>query len=391
MLNFVMNPQRSTEPYTAPAISKWAQISALPFHQGISSYHPTPLRSLSGRAAELGVTNIWVKDESQRFGLNSFKGLGGSYAIAGYLCDQAGIPMDQNAFAKLCSPEIKNLLGQKTFITATDGNHGRGVAWAAKQMGHRAVVYMPEGTVRERVDKIQKLGASALVLQCNYDDAVRCAARDAEKNGWILVQDTAWAGYEAIPKRIMEGYTTLAGEIEDQLNGLRPTHLFLQAGVGSMAGAVAAYFSSHWKNECPTIVVVESDQADCHFRTASANDGKLHSVTGSMNSMMAGLCCGEVNPVSWEILRQCTAAFISCTDEDSASGMRLLGHSAAGDPVVVSGESGAVTMGAFAELMKNPAYAEQRDLLKLNRDSRILLISTEGATDEENYERIMQQ
>ncbi len=393
-MNFVLNPQKNTAPRSVSAISGWARTPALSFHKGMCGYHPTPLSSLPNRAALLGVANIWVKDESQRFGLDAFKGLGGSYAIARYLCDQAGIPMDQNTFELLCSPEIQTVLGQKTFITATDGNHGRGVAWAAKQLGHRAVIYMPEGTAHDRFDRIQELGASVSVLPCNYDDAVRCAARDAEKNGWILIQDTAWAGYETIPTYIMEGYTTLAGEIEDQLTNQGcsgPTHLFLQAGVGSMAGAVTAYFAARRKNDCPIIVVVEPDQADCHFRTASANDGKLHSVTGSMNSMMAGLCCGEPNPISWDILRHYAAAFISCGDEYAASGMRLLGRPADGDPIVISGESGAVTMGVFAELMQNPAYAKQRDLLHLDRNSRILLISTEGATDRENYNRILER
>ena len=391
-MNFILNPQKNIMPYSIPIISKWEQISALSFHQGMSAYQPTPLYSLSGRACELGVAKIWVKDESRRFGLNSFKGLGGSYAIARYLSEQADIPLDQNTFQRLCSSEIRSLLGQKTFITATDGNHGHGVAWAAKQFGHRAVIYMPEGTVKERLDKIRELGADVSILPYNYDDTVRCAARDAQRNGWILIQDTAWAGYEKIPTDIMEGYTTLAGEIENQLEkqgSTGPTHLFLQAGVGSLAGAITAYFAAHRKKDGPIIVVVESDQADCHFRTASANDGALHCVTGSMHSMMAGLCCGEVNPISWEILRQCATAFISCSDEYAASGMRLLGHPANGDTPVVSGESGAVTMGVLATLMKSPSYAKQRDLLKLDSNSRILLISTEGATDKENYDRIL--
>ena len=340
----------------------------------------------------MGLSQVLIKDESFRFGLNAFKGLGGSYAIAKYLCEQANIPVDENAFARLRSLEIRKKLGQRTFITATDGNHGRGVAWAAKLLGHRAVVYMPEGTTTERFENIQALGAEVQILPCNYDDAVRAAADMAAKNNWVLIQDTAWAGYEAIPTHIMEGYTTLAYEIQKQLldyNKQLPTHLFLQAGVGSMAGAVAAYFAKNWGHDCPVIIVVEPDQADCHFRTIKANDNKLHKVTGKMNSIMAGLCCGEPNPISWEILTYCATAFISCSDEYTVKGMQILGRSKAGDTPVISGESGAVTTGVLAELCENPKYKACREKLGLDKDSRVLLISTEGNTDQENYRKIL--
>lgn len=352
----------------------------------------TPLVALPGLTEKLGLSQIWVKDESSRFGLNAFKGLGCSYAMASYLCGRANIPMDRNAFSRLRSPEIQSTLGKITFITATDGNHGRGVAWAAKLLGHRAVIYMPRGTVKERFENVQKLGAEVHILPLSYDDAVRTAAKAAEENGWILVQDTAWSGYEEIPSQIMEGYTTLAHEIEEQLTEYGdqlPTHLFLQAGVGSMAGAVAAYFVQRWKDACPKIIIVEPDRADCHFRTIKANDGKLHKVTEEMDSIMAGLCCGEPNPISWEILRHCASAFISCEDACTENGMRILGHPQPGDRSIVSGESGAVTTGVLAELMTNSKYATCRETLGLDQNARVLLISTEGDTDKENYNRIV--
>lgn len=375
---------------SAQLFTSWGEARALPFHQGMDQYEITPLVMLPKLAEQLGVSAIYVKDESKRFGLNAFKGLGCSYAMGMYLCEKADIPVDRAAFSRLCSPETQKEFGQHIFITATDGNHGRAVAWAANLMGHRAVVYMPEGSTQERFENIKSLGAEVHILSLNYDDTVRAAAKAAKTNEWILVQDTAWPGYEKLPRLIMEGYTTLAYEIVKQLAACeKPTHLFLQAGVGSMAGAIAAYFSAQWGADRPKIIVVEPDRADCYFRTVRANDGHLHKVTGKLDSMMAGLCCGEVNPLGWEILKNVATTFISCEDECAARGMQILGHPEPGDLMIVSGESGAVTVGVLKELMKNPAYAHVKENLGLDKTSRVLLISTEGDTDRENYRKIM--
>lgn len=253
---------------------------------------------------------------------------------------------------------------------------------------------MPKGTAAERLENIQALGAEAEILDMNYDGAVRHAAHMAETYGRVLVQDTAWPGYEEIPTYIMQGYTTLAWEIECQLaeaRSERPTHLFLQAGVGSMAGAIAGYFVSRWGVECPKIVIVEPDKADCLYRTAKANDGTIHIVTGDMDSMMAGLCCGEPCTISWEILKNQADVFVSCTDDYAANGMRLLGRPAGADAVVVSGESGAVTAGVLAGIMAETKLEELRKLLGLDEQSRVLLISTEGDTDRENYQKILSE
>lgn len=375
---------------SAQLFTPWGEARALPFHQGMDSYEITPLVMLPKLAEQLGVSAIYVKDESKRFGLNAFKGLGCSYAMGAFLCEKADIPVGRAAFSRLCSPETQKKSGSYTFVTATDGNHGRAIAWAAKLLGHRAVVYMPEGSVQERFENIKSFGAEVHILSPNYDDTVRAAAKAADTNGWILVQDMAWPGYEKLPRLIMESYMTLACEITRQLAAHeKPTHLFLQAGVGSMAGAIAAYFSARWGEDCPQIIIVEPDRAECYFRTAQANDGHLHKVTGKLDSIMAGLCCGEVNPLGWEILKNAAAAFISCKDECAVKGMQILGHPEPGDPVIVSGESGAVTAGVLNELMKNPAYAHVKEKLGLDKDSRVLLISTEGDTDQENYRKIM--
>ena len=358
------------------------------FHEGFSGYEPTPLVYLSALAEKLSVSEFAVKDESKRFGLNAFKALGGSYAIAKIICEKLGIALDENTFSKLRSGIYDDKLKGMTFITATDGNHGRGVAWTAKMLGCRAVVYLPEGSAEERLRNILALGADAEITKLNYDDTVRYAASLAEKNGWVLVQDTSWDGYEEIPAAIMQGYTTLAYEVRSQLRE-KPTHLFLQAGVGSMAGAIAGYFASVWKDECPKIIIVEPDKADCIFRTAKANDGKLHTVTGSMDSMMAGLCCGEPCTIGWDILKNTADAFVSCGDSVSALGMRTLGKPLGNDERIVSGESGAVTAGVAVMLLTEPELGEYKNALGLNENSRILVISTEGDTDRDNYIRIL--
>jgi len=364
------------------------------FHRGLPGYEQTPLVSLDGLAARLGVSKLWVKDESKRFGLNAFKALGGSYAMGEYLAGKLGKPIEELTFEELCSPQAKRALGEITFVTATDGNHGRGVAWSARLLGQKSVVYMPKGSAAERLENIRAQGAQAEITQFNYDDAVRLADRMAKEHGWVLVQDTAWPGYEQIPAHIMQGYTTLAREIGQQLEQAgeeKPTHLFLQAGVGSFAGAVLGYFTSLWGDERPVTSIMEPDQADCVYRSARADDGKLHFVTGDMNSMMAGLCCGEPCTISWEILNSYADAFISCGDEYAARGMRLLGRPEGDDPIVVSGESGAVGAGVLEGILTEERLRPLRQALGLDENSRVMLISTEGDTDRTNYQKILSE
>lgn len=387
-LNYYINENKTNANPAMVSPENTREVQA--FHRGMEGYAVTPLRELKHLAAELRLKGFFVKDESGRFGLNAFKALGGSYAMAKELCRRLALPVDENAYRILRSQETRLRLGDMTFITATDGNHGRGVAWMAKQLGQKAVVFMPEGTAAERLQNIRALGAKAEILPMNYDGCVRHAAELAEKRGWILVQDTAWEGYEEIPKTIMQGYSTMASEIREQLpKGVIPTHLFLQAGVGSMAGAMAGYFSALWGEKCPKIVIVEPDRADCHYRTAKENDGKIHIVTGTMNSMMAGLCCGEPCTISWEILKN-AECFISCSDEYTIHGMRLLGKPLGDDSIIISGESGAVTSGVAAAIMTQPELESLRCALGMDENSVILTISTEGDTDRENYRRIME-
>jgi diaminopropionate ammonia-lyase len=358
------------------------------YHKSFPMYSPTPLVRLPETAKVLGLGDIFIKDESGRFGLNAFKVLGGSYAIGCCLAEKLGKPVSQISYEILRAPETKAQLGDMTFITATDGNHGRGVAWTATQFGMKSVVYMPKGSAAERLANIRAAGADAAITELNYDNTVRLASRRAEEKGWTLVQDTAWEGYEQIPLQIMQGYGTMALEAYEQLPE-KPTHIFLQAGVGSMAAAITALFSSVYKDEMPVICIVEPNKADCFYRTALANDGNLHFVTGDMDTIMAGLACGEPCSLAWDILSACADFFISCPDYAAATGMRILGNPAGKDERVISGESGASAFGCVAQIMTAPGLDRIRDMLKLDHTSRVLFFSTEGATDTENYRNIV--
>ena len=339
----------------------------LSFHKSFDEYEPTPLVSLESYAQANGIGAVFIKDESFRFGLNAFKVLGGSYAVASF---------------------AENLPEDAVFITATDGNHGRGVAWAASRLGRKSVVYMPRGTARERLDNILKLGSDASITDLPYDDAVRKAKYDAEQNGWILVQDTSWDGYEEVPYRIMQGYLTMVYEAVSQLGDKIPTHVFLQAGVGSMAAAVTAFLANLYKNKKPTIIIVEPDNANCIYLTAEAADGMIHSYEGEMNTIMAGLACGEPCTVAWDILKDYADYFASIPDEYAANGMRVLAHPRGGDRKIVSGESGASAFGCLNEILTNPGQKPLKEELGIGSESVVLCFSTEGATDMKNYKKI---
>ena len=359
------------------------------YHKSFPMYEMTPLRELKGLAGKLGVKDIYVKDESFRFGLNAFKVLGGSYAIGNYIAKKLSKDISELPFDKMVSKEVKDELGEITFISATDGNHGRGVAWTAHQLGQKCVIYMPKGSSSERLENIKAEGADASITEFNYDDAVRLASKNADENGWVLVQDTSWDGYEEIPTYIMQGYTTLAYEIYEQLGGKKPTHVFLQAGVGSFASAVTGFLADVYGEDRPVITIVEPNEAACIFKTMKAADDKIHPVTGDMRTIMAGLACGEPVTVGIDILRDYADFFVSCPDYVAADGMRVLAAPVKGDEKIVSGESGASAFGLGFEVMTDTSLSEWKDKLGIDENSVILFISTEGDTDKENYEQIV--
>ncbi|MDR2587322.1 MAG: diaminopropionate ammonia-lyase [Coriobacteriales bacterium] len=357
------------------------------FHASIPGYEPTPLAPLNALAARLGIKGLYVKDESYRFGLNAFKVLGGSYAVGTYIAQRLGKDISELSFEEITSPETKAQVGDITFYTATDGNHGRGVAWAANRLGQKSVVCMPKGSSSVRLENIRKEGAEAWITDMNYDDAVRYVNSLAQKDPQgVMVQDTAWEGYEEIPSWIMQGYATMAVEADEQLKAFgekRPTHVFVQAGVGSLAGAVQGYFANAYGADCPVTTIVEAAAADCLYRSALA--GELVAVGGDLATVMAGLACGEGCTISWNILKDKASFFASCPDWVSGRGMRVLAAPLRGDEPVLSGESGAVGAGLVSTIMLDDEYAELRETLGLNNESVVLCFSTEGNTDPERY------
>ena len=277
------------------------------------------------------------------------------------------------------------------FVTATDGNHGRGIAWTARQLGYKSVIFMPKGSSPSRVNNIKAEGAEVIVLDCNYDDAVRYAKQYAIDNNGVLMQDTALEGYEEIPLWIMQGYLSIGHEIITQLSKSHDkiTHLFLQAGVGSFTAAILGYFINIYGGDNFKSIIIEPESASCIYKSALINDGKPHAVEGDLKTIMAGLACGEPNPIAWPILRDYADCFVSCPDYVAARGMRILANPLGDDGRIVSGESGAPGLGLVSLIMEKDELKDLRDTLELNENSKVMIISTEGDTDPDNYRRIL--
>lgn len=361
------------------------------FQKSHPKYTKTPLVHWKQFSELTGTGNLFIKDESQRFGLNAFKVLGGIYVVGRYIAEKVVINLSELTIEKLTSAEVKQKTGILTFASATDGNHGRGIAWAARELGHQAVIYLPKGAAEERVKAIEEEGAKAVVTDMNYDNTVRLIAKDAEENAWVVVQDTSWEGYEQIPLWIMQGYATLAKEISEQLDAKdeQPTHVFLQAGVGSYAAAVVAAIVQLYDENHPKFILVEPHEANCYFKSFTASDHSFRTVDGELDTIMAGLSCGEPNPQAWEILKGHVDASVSCDDRVSALGMRVLGNPIGNDKRVISGEAGSVTIGLLYCLLRDPQYRDFRDELQLNEHANIVMINTEGDTDEEHYREVV--
>lgn len=392
MIKWVENKKRKESKEKIFGFDKKSIDSVLKFHKSLPNYEKTPLVDLKELAKYCGVKNIWLKDESKRFGLNAFKVLGASYAIGKYLSEILNEDISNLPFSILISEKVKKKLGNLTFITATDGNHGRGVAWVAKYLQQNSIVYMPKGSSQMRLKAIQNEGANVSITDLNYDDAVRLANKKAKENNWIMIQDTAWKGYEKIPLWIMQGYSTIMNEIIEELEKIKekPTHVFLQAGVGSFAGAIQALLVEKFGSESPITIICEPNGANCIYKSFKEDDGKPYNITGDLKTIMAGLACGEPNTISWEILRDYSNFALSCNDSISAKGMRVLSSPIAQDKRIISGESGAVGIGALISLCENQnEYKELWEKLNINSESCILCISTEGDTDKIGYKNVV--
>lgn len=390
---WALNKMPKSEDKCLPVMSLENIKQAREFHKSFPQYTITPLAKLDGMAEGLGLGGLFVKDESYRFGLNAFKVLGGSFAMARYIASEMGRDVSEMTYDYLTSEKFREEFGQATFFTATDGNHGRGVAWAANKLGQKAVVHMPKGSTKTRFDNIAKEGAKVTIEEVNYDDCVRMAAAEAEATPHgVVVQDTAWEGYEEIPAWIMQGYGSMAGEAAEQLREVsvnRPTHVFVQAGVGSLAGAVVGYFTNLYPENPPKFVVMEAGAAACLYKGAVAGDGDPRIVGGDLQTIMAGLACGEGNTIGWDILKNHVDVFASCPDWMSAKATRIYANPLGDDPHIVSGESGSVPLGLCYTALHDEDAKDLREALKLDENSVILVLSTEGDTDPVRYREIV--
>ena len=361
------------------------------FHRGIPGYRITPLRALPELAGMLGVGGIYIKDEAQRLILNSFKVMGGSFAVHNLIKRKLGSTKDLS-FEYLKSKECHDRLGNMIFASATDGNHGRGLAWICSQLGYECHIYVHSETSRPRIDAIKKYGADVTVVAGNYDDAVRQVVVDAERNGWEIVSDTSWDGYTEIPTWIMEGYGTIMLESQEQLAGMgiaKPSHVFVQAGVGALAAATVGFYSALFPEDPPKFVIIEPDKAPCIYESIKAGDHKCHSVKGDLDTIMAGLACGDPSPIAFEILDANADIFVKMPDYVAARGMRILSCPLKGDPFVVSGESGAVTLGALFTLKNGNCPQDLTKALGLDENSTVFMINTEGNTDPVQFRRVI--
>ena len=335
--------------------------NASDFHSSLNEYIPTPLVSLPCLAQKYSVGNIYIKDESFRLGLNAFKGLGASYAISKIL---------EN------NPEIK------IFCTATDGNHGRAVAWSAKVFDKKAVVFVPQGTTSQRIKAIEKEGAKVEVVDGNYDEACEHAQKMAKENGWILVQDMAWQDYEEIPALIVAGYLTLFKEIEETKIDV----VFLQAGVGSFAGAGIYHYLQKQGVNRPKIVIVEPNEADA-ILTSFKND-EISTSLGNSKTIMAGLNCGTPSLGVWDLIKSGVDVSIKIDDKYAKKAMRELYTPTGSDTRIISGESGVGGFAGFIAMNEEDEFKSLKKELNINENSNILFISTEGATDIKMFNKI---
>ncbi len=386
IINFDAAPAReSYGAVRAKVLSEAGFAAALAEISSWPGYAPTPLVQLPALARELGVAALVHKDERGRFGLGSFKALGGAYAVANVLrhkvtaiCGRPNVSSQQ-----LLSGAFADIVGNATVTCATDGNHGRSVAWGAQLFGCRCVIFVHEHVSQGRRDAIAKYGAEVREVRGNYDDAVRHAAATAQAEGWTVVSDTSYPGYRAIPLDVMHGYGVMAAEIGRQMPE-PPTHVIAQAGVGALAAAVCASFWQHWGERRPRFVTVEPTHADCVYRSLEA--GRPVVVEGSLDTVMAGLACGEVSELAWEILRGGVNAAVAIDDEYALQAMRRLADPSAGDPPVVAGETGGAGLGVLLAAQDDDHL---RQMLALDAGSRVLLIGSEGDTDPQIYRKVV--
>ena len=350
-------------------------------------YAPTPLCSLPALAEHLAVAALLVKDESGRSTLGSFKALGGAYAVLRLVLSEAG-KAHGKAFspADLGSPAVCGYARSLTVACATDGNHGRSVAYGARVTGCKAVIFVHAGVSESRAEAMRALGADIVRVAGSYDDSVAEAAHRAAESGWHIVSDTSWPGYEETPARVMQGYLVMVDEAYRRCRELdrMPTHVFLQAGVGGLAGAVAAHWALRCPKETPRFIVVEPDKAACLLHSSIAQ--RPVRIPATDPTVMAMLECYEPSLIAWRILERLAYAFMAIDDASALRAMRSFARPLAGDPFILSGESGCA---GLAGLLAAAADERARSALSLDERSVVLVFNTEGATDRERYESLL--
>ena len=388
--NACPNPQAVTQSVCPGAVDAlMSEKLCREARQTISSWtghQATPLRALPGLARQTGISAIYYKDESLRFGLGSFKALGGSYAVlktvAEEIAQHDGNSCDLDA---LMAGRLSDRAGKITVVTATDGNHGRSVAWGAQNFGCRCIIYMHAEVSEGRQAAVERYGAQVVRVDGDYGESVRKAAEDAALNGWLIVSDTSWPGYAEIPRHVMAGYTLMSSEAMDQLSKEKPpTHVFIQGGCGGLAAAVCADLWHRYGTGRPQFIVVEPEPADCLYRSALA--GRAVNITVTRESIMAGLSCGEVSLIAWPILALGADHFLTINDDPVGPLMARLAQGSAGDPRIVAGEAAVAGLAGCIAACSEPALSQA---LGLDHNARVLVFGTEGATDPVVYRRLV--
>jgi diaminopropionate ammonia-lyase len=368
-------------------VSLAAHLTAIEEISSWPEYAPTPLIEMAGLATELGLGAVHYKDEDKRFGLKSFKALGGAYAVLRVLQEDLAARHGVSTVSStdLLSGSYRHLTEKLTVTAATDGNHGRSVAWGASMFGCACNIYLHSHVSDARESEIATFGAKITRVDGSYDDSVRDCAADAERLGRVLVADTNSGGGEAaIPALVMQGYTILAQEFMTQMQGSIPTHVFVQGGVGGIAAAIAGHLWESLGTDRPRIVVVEPGKANCIFRSIEA--GEPTPVEGDVNTFMACLAAGEVSPLAWPILKYGADDVLTLEDDAAREAMRFLARGVGGDLPVVAGESGCA---AVAGLLAASADHALASILELGPGAKVIVIGSEGATDIEVYRDVV--
>lgn len=385
-LSFFHNPKADAKLVYGP--QRQAMLSVTKGKQALDTistwpnYQVTDLHELANMAKQANISQIYYKDESKRFDLKSFKALGGAYAVTRFLQQHLGqLNGEQPTMAQLLSGQFKAQLKDVVVSCATDGNHGRSVAWGAQMFGCQCIIYIHRDVSMGRQTAVEAYNAKVVRITGNYDESVRQAAMDAETYGRSIISDTSYEGYTEVPANVALGYTVMLSETVEQLNGVIPTHVFIQAGVGGLAAAVCGYFWDLWAEQRPRFVVVEPEAANCLQESAKA--GELRVVEGDLDTVMAGLACGEVSHIAWDILDQGADDFITLSEDAVAPFMQALEQHT---PSIEAGESAVAGLAACVIGAQTP---EWRAALGLNEQSKVLVLGTEGATDPELYQQMV--